>query len=395
MTAESITAPCAGIGADQASGAQTSGIGTSDLELIVRHSMWRGARRVLLVRLDNLGDVLMCTPAMRLVRTALPQAHIALLTSPSGAALGPHLWVVDDVLSHSASWVKHPPGSRAGMDDQQALRALQAGLFDAAIIFTSATQSALPAAMLCSMAGIPLRLAHCRENPYDLLTDWVRDEDRVEPDMRHEVMRQLALLAAVGFAGNEGTRLTIRIHAADRERVRVELQACGWTAPSPYVVVHPGATASSRRYPPERFGQALDAIVAAGWTCIFCGTAGDRPLIDAARRAMTQPSLDLSGRLDVGMLAALLEKASLLVANNSGPAHLAAAVGTPVVCLYALTNPQHTPWGVPARVLSHEVPCRDCLRSICPQGHHQCLLGVKPQQVTDAALELLADGAHR
>ncbi|HEX7636960.1 MAG TPA: glycosyltransferase family 9 protein, partial [Burkholderiaceae bacterium] len=92
-------------------------------------------------------------------------------------------------------------------------------------------------------------------------------------------------------------------------------------------------------------------------------------------------------------LGALVARARLVLTNNSGPAHLAAALGTPVVDLYALTNPQHTPWQVPARVLSHDVPCRHCLRSRCPQGHHACLLGVPPQAAADAALALLAEAA--
>ena len=76
------------------------------------------------------------------------------------------------------------------------------------------------------------------------------------------------------------------------------------------------------------------------------------------------------------------------------PVRLAAAVGTPIVCLYALTNPQHTPWQVPSRVLFHEVPCRDCLKSVCPQGHHACLRGVTPASVADAALSLLEQDAR-
>jgi ADP-heptose:LPS heptosyltransferase len=101
-------------------------------------------------------------------------------------------------------------------------------------------------------------------------------------------------------------------------------------------------------------------------------------------------ALALPGALTLGELGALLARADLLVTNNSGPAHLAAALGTPVVDLYALTNPQHTPWRVPARVLSHPVPCRNCLRSRCPQGHQLCLRGVPVQSAVDAALDLLA-----
>src|SRR5690606_33252539 len=101
-------------------------------------------------------------------------------------------------------------------------------------------------------------------------------------------------------------------------------------------------------------------------------------------------AISLAGQLSLGQLIALIERARLLISNNSGPVHIAAATGTPVVDLYALTNPQHTPWQVASRVLNHDVPCRNCYSSVCPQGHHACLLKVEPQQVADAARELLA-----
>jgi ADP-heptose:LPS heptosyltransferase len=83
----------------------------------------------------------------------------------------------------------------------------------------------------------------------------------------------------------------------------------------------------------------------------------------------------------------------VLVSNNTGPVHLAAAVGTPVVDLYAQTNPQHTPWSVAHRVLFHDVPCKYCYRSVCPEKHHDCLRRVAPAAVVAATLELLAVAA--
>jgi ADP-heptose:LPS heptosyltransferase len=91
------------------------------------------------------------------------------------------------------------------------------------------------------------------------------------------------------------------------------------------------------------------------------------------------------------VLAAVIEAAPLLVANNTGPVHVAAAVGTPVVDLYALTNPQHTPWEVPSRVLYADVPCRMCYKSVCPHGHQRCLADVPAAAVADAACELLEE----
>ncbi len=106
---------------------------------------------------------------------------------------------------------------------------------------------------------------------------------------------------------------------------------------------------------------------------------------------MGVPSFSLAGELDLGELAALLAMAPLLIANNTGPVHIAAAVGTPVVDLYALTNPQHTPWGVPSRVLNHDVPCKYCYKSVCPEGHHDCLALVPPEAVVEAVWALLTE----
>ena len=113
-------------------------------------------------------------------------------------------------------------------------------------------------------------------------------------------------------------------------------------------------------------------------------------LVSFIRGRMAQPARSLAGELVLAELAALVREADLLVTNNTGPAHIAAAVGTPVVDLYALTNPQHTPWQVRSRVLFHDVPCRYCYKSECPAGHHDCLRGVPPETVAAAACELLA-----
>src|SRR5699024_5731059 len=103
--------------------------------------------------------------------------------------------------------------------------------------------------------------------------------------------------------------------------------------------------------------------------------------------------IDLAGQLTIGELASLIEQARLLICNNSGPAHIAAAVQTLVVDLYALTNPQHTPWQVPHQLLYNDVPCRNCYSSICPEGTNACLNGVGPDTVVAAAMALLRTNA--
>ncbi|MBB2485337.1 glycosyltransferase family 9 protein [Mitsuaria sp. WAJ17] len=359
---------------------------------------WAQVRRVLLLRLDGMGDVLMSTPAMAAVRECLPQATLSLLSSPAGAALAPHLPWLDQVLSYEAPWVRPGEASQGGPAgeggaDEALLLQLRRERFDAAIIFSTCTQSALPAALMCRLARIPLRLAHARESCYGLLSHRLPEPDALGPAMRHEVQRQLDLVASVGLhTVNPGLRFALR--AADVQRVAALLAEAGLPPGRPYLLLHPGASAPSRRYPPEAFAAAVAVLSGEGGPALaVCAGPGEAGLLQRLGAALPRPPLQLPGPPSLGELGALIGGACLLIANNSGPVHLAAALGTPVVTLYALTNPQHTPWRVPSRVLSHEVPCRDCLKSVCPQGHQRCLTGVPPEAVTRAAWELLAEAA--
>ncbi len=375
-----------------------------------RRRRWRSARRVLLIRLDNLGDVLMTTPALAAVRESLPHAHLTLLAAPAMVGLRPHLPMVDEVIGLHAPWMKAGAaaldaatgsGAGPGQHERELLRHLlgdgSTPRFDAAIIFTVCTQSAFPAATLCRLAGIPSVLAHARERGYALLSDEVPDLDTVHDGLRHEVRRQLDLVAHVGFTtGDEGLRFQLRDE--DHEAARRALILAGVPAGQPFVLMHPGASAPSRRYPAGQLGEAAarlrDRDPTGRTAIVFCGGPGEDALVQEMQRSMQHSTgagaAVLAPPSGVGELAALIAQARLLVANNSGPVHLAAAVGTPVVDLYALTNPQHTPWRVASHVLSHDVPCRHCQKSVCPQGHHDCLRRVHPAAIADAAEDLLA-----
>lgn len=347
-------------------------------------------RRILCVRLDNLGDVLMTTPAMRALREAAPGRRLTLLASSAGAQMAPYLPDVDEVIRYDAPWVSGQ-AEPAVQTDLHMRRALEAGRFDAAVIFTVYSQNPLPAALMCYLAGIPRRLAWCRENPYHLLTDWAQEKEP-QQHVRHEVERQLALVEHVG-ATTADTRMRFAVADEDRHTLDALLATHGVRPGTPCVVLHAGASSASRRYPPERFGEVASHI-AAQLRCPVLLTGGPEEretvqrVASATRASVRRYLCDLSGLLTLGQLAALLERAAVLVSNNTGPVHIAAALGTPVVDLYALTNPQHTPWQTPSRVLFHDVACRWCYRSVCPERHHACLLGVPAAEVAEAALQL-------
>lgn len=353
---------------------------------------WADARAILAVRLDGIGDLLMTTPALRALKEGGDERTLTLLTSPASAEAARELPFVDEVIVAVAPWMKSAETSQVSRADVAALTArLRHRAFDAGIVFTVCTQSALPAAMLLFEAGIPRRAAYCRENPYALLTDWRPDPDRdMRAGVRHEVARHIDLVRSLGFAVTE-TRLQFPVRAGARARMHAKARAAGMRRRRPWLVVHPGATAPSRRYPESQLIEALAALGRDGhWQIAVAGAAEDASTARAIATAV--PGIvSLAGLLELGELAALLQAADVVVCNNSAPAHLAAAVGTPVVDLYALTNPQHTPWGVRHRVLSHDVDCRYCLKSICPHGHMRCLAGVAPAQIVSAVRSLAAE----
>ena len=356
---------------------------------------WDEAERVLCVRLDAMGDVLMTTPALRALRESGPPARsITLLTSPSGAAVARLIPEVDAVLIYESPWMKATGPKADGAADRAFLEQLRAARFDAAAIFTVYSQNPLPAALICHLADIPLRLAHCRENPYQLLTHRVAETEPTAT-IRHEARRQLDLVATVG-ASTSDERLSLRVPAVARAALAARLAALGIDPRSPWAVVHPGATAPSRRYPPGLFAQASHLLVEAGFRLVFTGDRSEVDLVEAIRAEVgaAEDTSSLADALSLAEFAALVEAAPVLVSNNTGPVHIASAVGTPVVDLYALTNLQHTPWMVPHRVLFHDVPCRLCYASVCPQGHHDCLRLVPPAAVADAAVALARSGRH-
>ena len=352
---------------------------------------WGRARNILCVRLDQMGDVLMTTPAFRALKEPCPGRRLTLLTSEAGAEVAPLIPEIDDCIVYQAPWMKSTPAGAAGESVYRAAESLRRRKFDGAILFTVFSQNPLPAALLCFLAGIPLRLAYCHENPYQLLTHWVPDPEPAQ-GIRHEVRRHLDLVQAVGCR-SRNQNLSLRVPASDRGRVAGLLRGIG-VRNDRLAVIHPGASASSRRYPGEGFAAAAGGLVSElGRQVVFTGTGPEVGLVEDIRLKMGLPSHSLAGCLRLGELASLLSFASVVVTNNTGPAHLAAAVGAPIVSLYALTNPQHTPWGVPNRVLFQDVPCKNCFKSVCPEGHNHCLSLVEPAAIVRAAGELL--GARR
>jgi ADP-heptose:LPS heptosyltransferase len=242
-----------------------------------------------------------------------------------------------------------------------------------AVLFTSFHQSALPLALVLRMAGVGRISAISDDYPGSLL------------DVRHrvplgipEAERALSLAAAAGFALPPGDDATLRLEVGD---THVDLPA---VAEPGYVVVHPGASVPARACPPQRCREIVEALVDAGHRVVVTGGPGERDLSAAVAGAV---AADLGGRTTMAGLAAVIARAGCVVVGNTGPAHLAAAVGTPVVSLFAPTVPfgQWGPYGVPCVRLGDPVrACRHTRASHCPVPGHPCLSGIEPRQVVDA-----------
>ncbi len=359
---------------------------------------WRTARRILIVRLDNLGDVLLATPAIHAIRRALPAAHITLLASPVGAQVAELNPDIDDVIVYQSPqmdpWEKLPQDSER---EQRIIAQVKAGRFDGAIIFTSFRQSSLPQAYLCYLADIPLRLAASIDGPGSLLTTRHKHPER----MMHEVERGLDLVGAIGIPPAED-ELVLRVPddrrwTADDRPTLANLPIVHRLSSivGPLIVLHPGCSMPARTYSWELYAQVADLLIEQlGATIALTGGSDERTLVekiyDAIRPENRASTLALAGRLSFAEFCALIEAADLTVTNNTGPMHMSAALQTPVVALFALTNPpeQWRPWRVPHRLLYHEVPCRLCYKRACPYGH-ECLRLVTPEMVVEAATELL------
>jgi ADP-heptose:LPS heptosyltransferase len=354
---------------------------------------WRAVRRILAVRLDNLGDVLVTTPALHAIKESLPHAELTLLASPVGAQVARLNPDVDHVIIYAAPWMD--PWRTLPQDsarEQAMIALLREREFDATVIFTSFRQSPLPAAYLCYLADVPLRLAASIAGAGSLLTTRHKHPER----LMHEVERGLDLVGAVGLR-TDASDLVLAVPPAARARVTKLLATCRVDPRQPLVVVHPGCSMPARTYPWEMYADVVGLLVEQlGVTVALTGTLDERPLVErilARLRPATRRSvLSLAGPLPFATFCALVAAADLTVTNNTGPMHVAAAVKTPVVALFALTNPpeQWGPWRVPHRQLYAEVPCRLCYSRVCPVGH-ECLRLVTPQMVVAAAAELLAE----
>ena len=331
-------------------------------------------RRVLVVRLDSMGDLLICGPAIRAV--AASGAAVTVLAGPHGAAAARLLPGVADVLTWDCPWISPdpPPVERAALD--RLVELVRQRRCAEALVLTSFHQSVLPTALLLRLAGVE-RIAGCSTDYPGALLD-VRIP---EPAEAPEPVRMLRVAAAAGYR--------LPPHDAGALAVRAELPEIPVPLPANYLVVHAGASAPARTCSARTWDGIAADLAAAGWPVVLTGGAAE----ETAGLARAVPSgVDLGGRLGLAELAAVLRGARALVVGNTGPAHLAAAVGTPVVSLFAPVVPasRWAPFTDRLVLLGDQhAGCAGSRARSCPVAGHPCLDEITGGQVL-AALDRLA-----
>jgi ADP-heptose:LPS heptosyltransferase len=329
----------------------------------------------LLARLDSDGDVLLAGPAVRAV--ADRGDRVVLLCGPAGAAAARLLPGVDDVLVWTCPWIVPDPPPVDSAAVQALVDEVRAREVDRALVLSSFHQSPLPTALVLRMAGVRWVGAASEDYPGSLLDLRLR----LPENGLHEAQRQLRLAEAAGFGLPDGDAggLAVRRPLPDTSAL---------TGPGPYVVVHPGASVAARGPSPSWAARLVAALDAAGHRVVVTGGPSERPLTGAVAG---RHALDLGGATELAQLADVLDRAACVVVGNTGPAHLAAAVGTPVVSLFAPVVPAERwrPWQVPHVLLGDQgAPCALTRARACPVPGHPCLDGVPVEQAVSAVQAL-------
>jgi ADP-heptose:LPS heptosyltransferase len=345
----------------------------------------RGARRILIVRLDNVGDVVMTGPAVRALKQALPDAHVTVWASPAGARAARLLPWVDDVIETRVLWQDLGALPFDPRREHDLVERLARADFDVALIFTSFSQSPHPPAYVCYLAGIGVRVGASKEFAGGVLSHAVE----AGPDERHQVDRNADLLEAVGVPVPD-RRLEVRVGPGAEARLRRVLRARGHDLDEPWLVLGPWASCPARTYPPLRAAEAAARLARqTGLRVALTGVERDRAQARELVEGLGPEAVDLVGELDLAAFAALVAHARLVLCPNTGTLHLADAFAVPVVVPFSGTDleSQWAPRRAPARLLRQPTPCRPCYAFTCPIGL-PCL-DLDPDTLVTAGLELL------
>ena len=349
---------------------------------------WAGVRRLLVMRPDNIGDVIMAGPALRALKENLPGLHLTLLASPAGSQAAALLPWVDELLTWRVLWQDLGRLPFDPAREWSLVERLREGRFDAAIVLTSFSQTPHPGALLCHLAGIPLRAGESKEEGDGELTFALPST----PDALHQVERNLRLVEGLGFAVAD-RHLALSIPPGAGEGAARLLQSAGLSPGAPYLLLAPWTSCQARTYPPARRGVAARRLAdALDWPAVVVGREADDARAAEVLAPLGARAVNLVGATSVPELAALVAGARLALANNTSVLHMADALDRPMVITYSGTDleSQWRPRRAPARLLLKPTFCTPCYKFLCPYDR-ECM-AVAPGEIVSAALELLAPG---
>jgi heptosyltransferase-2 len=329
----------------------------------------------ILVRPPNwIGDAVMNTPALGALRTAFPSSEIVLAANPAVCELlSPHPFC-DRVIVYDKK------GSHKGIGGfWKFCRLIARERFDLAVLF----QNAIEAAIIARLAGIKRRAGYGTDGRSILLTHAVRVSK--ETRRLHQSQYFLRMLSGLGIPPAEQV---LRLQCTDEEK----RSARGLLGQGPWVAINPGAAyGSAKRWSPERFSQVADALASDfGYKALLVGGPGETAIGSAIEAGMRSKAFNMVGRTSVRQLMALLASVDLVVTNDSGPMHVAAAFDRPIVALFGPTDHCTTsPLCSRFLMVRKDVECAPCLKRQCPTDH-RCMADITVDDVVGAVGALLA-----
>lgn len=311
-----------------------------------------GCKNILVIRADNMGDLLMSSPAIRAVKETL-RCKITVLTSSMGQGIASFITEIDEVIVCDLPWVK----TNEKFSPEQyfsLIEKLKAANFDGAIVFTVYSQNPLPSVMMAYLSGIPHRLAYCRENPYELLTDWVPEKEPYT-FIRHQVRRDLELVGQINCrTSNEN--LSLKVKNYSWPLLKNKLQELGFNDCRISIVLHAGVSEQKREYPFRRWVET-GKLLLKEFPCqlVLTGNSAEAEFSDKISAEIGEGAISVAGKLDLQEFISLIRHSALVISVNTGTIHIAAALDIPIIVLYALTNPQHSPWKAKGEIMPFNV----------------------------------------
>jgi len=333
-------------------------------------------RKILLARTDRIGDLVLTTPAIKAIREAYPDAYIAMIVRPYGEPLVKDNPYLDEVIIYD----KFGLHRSAAATIRFGLNLRKAG-FDRAVIFHSTNRMHI----IAYIANIPRRIGYDNRLSF-LLTDSIKNLKH--EGKKHERDYTLDLLKALGIESHE-KELYITVDNGAVSDIEQVLSSHGITIKDKLVTIHPGASCISKIWPSERFAKLSDMLIEKhNVKIVVIGGNDKRDLfcVESVKKFMRKEALFLKGALGLKELAALLKRSELFVSNDSGPVHIATAVGTPVVDIFGRNQPGLSPirWGPLGKkdiAIHKDVGCEGiCLAHNCKKSF-ACLRAVSVDDI--------------